>query len=193
MKFHKTFTTGFLIILVLSSHAFPEDFSLTYFLNKTNSKTESLSQKEKIEFLNQIEKLLVRTEAVHERIVHQIKTGALEILYQEGDFWLSKMKEDEKSIQTGREQIQSLKKRPSSLLASTILFKSLKDLSANFNTYNNVPSFSGMVGDLAPELGLWADPVFYQLYLLPLVRVKDVERTTPQKEKTPPSKTKIPS
>jgi len=193
MRFHKIFTTGFLIILALSSHAFPEDFSLAYFLNKTNSKTDTLSQKERVEFLNQIETLLVKTEAVHERMVHQIKTGALEILYQEGDFWISKMKEDEKSIQMGREQIQSLRKKPSSLLASTILYKSLRDLSSNFNTYNNVPSFSSMVGDLAPELGLWADPVFYQLYLLPLVRVKDVERTSPQKEKTPPPKTKKPS
>lgn len=182
-----------MIMLGLHSYAFPEDYSLSYFLNKANSKTDSLSQKERIEFLNQMETLLVKTEAVHERMVHQIKTGEVEILYQEGDFWMSKMKEDEKSIQMGREQIQSLKKKPSSLLASTILYKSLRDLSANFNTYNNVPSFSRMVGDLAPELGLWADPVFYQLYLLPLVRVKDVEKTTPQRDKTPPSKTKKPS
>ncbi len=192
MRFHNIFATGFVIILGLSSYVFPQDFSLTYFLNKMNSRTDSLSQKEKMEFLNQIEKLLANTEIVHERMVHQMKTGAVEILYQEGDFWMSKMKEDERSIQMGREQIQSLKKRPSSLLASTILYKSLKDLSANFNTYNNVPSFSGMVGDLAPELGLWADPVFYQLYLLPLVRFKDAEKTTSQKEKTPPPKTKKP-
>jgi hypothetical protein len=66
----------------------------------------------------------------------------------------------------------------------------LEDLSENFNAYNNLPSFSALVGDLAPEMELWADPVFYKLYLLPLARSKDGETKVPQREKKPTSKEK---
>jgi hypothetical protein len=55
-----------------------------------------------------------------------------------------------------------------------------------------MPSFSASVGDLAPELELWADPVFYQLYLLPLARLKDVEKGPPPKEKKPTPAVKKP-
>jgi hypothetical protein len=48
------------------------------------------------------------------------------------------------------------------------------------------------VGDFAPEMELWADPVFYKLYLLPLARSKDVEKELPQKEKKPVTKGKKP-
>jgi len=48
------------------------------------------------------------------------------------------------------------------------------------------------VGDLAPEIELWADPVFYKLYLLPIARSKDVETKVPQKEKKPAPKEKRP-
>jgi len=72
-------------------------------------------------------------------------------------------------------------------------------LAENFNAYNNVPSFSAWVGDLAPEMELWTDPVFYQLYLLPLARAKDKEAESkppqPQpapKEKKPAAKVKKP-
>jgi hypothetical protein len=77
-------------------------------------------------------------------------------------------------------------------VASIKLFKSLKDLASNFNAYNNLASFSGSVGDVAPEMELWADPVFYKLCLLPLARSKDAERVTPQKEQRPVQKGKKP-
>jgi hypothetical protein len=55
-----------------------------------------------------------------------------------------------------------------------------------------MPPFSALVGDLAPEIELWADPVFYKLYLLPLARLKDVETKTIQKETKPTQKEKKP-
>ena len=45
--------------------------------------------------------------------------------------------------------------------------------------------FSAFVGDLAPEIELWTDPVFYKLYLLPLAHSKDMEKEPPQREKKP--------
>jgi hypothetical protein len=75
-----------------------------------------------------------------------------------------------------------LREKPAHLVASIKLYKSLKDLSSNFNGYNNLSSFSASVGDFAPEMELWADPVFYKLCLLPLARSKDVEKVPPQKE-----------
>jgi hypothetical protein len=49
---------------------------------------------------------------------------------------------------------------------------------------------SAYVGDLAPEIGLWADPVFYKLYLVSLAASKDkeVNKSLPKKEKKPPPK-----
>ncbi len=193
MKDYVKFIIGFFIFLGFSTLLQAQDFSLSYFLNKANARNESLSAEERKALLHQMERLLTKTEAVHQRMMHHIKTGALEILYQEGEFWVSKMTEDGRSIQNGFEGMAGLKKKPLSLLASVNLYKSLRDLAFNFNAYNNIPAFSGMVGDLAPELALWADPVFYQLYLLPLVRIKDVEKVPSQKERTPPPKTKKPS
>ena len=66
-----------------------------------------------------------------------------------------------------------------------------KDISENFNAYNNLPPFSALVGDLAPEMELWADPVFCKLYLL-LAHSKDVEKVPPQKEQKPVPKGKKP-
>jgi hypothetical protein len=85
-----------------------------------------------------------------------------------------------------------LREKPSHLVPSIKFYKSLKDLSENFNAYNNLPSFSALVGDLAPEIELWADPVFYKLYLLPIARSKDVEVKAVQKEKKPAPKEKRP-
>jgi hypothetical protein len=39
---------------------------------------------------------------------------------------------------------------------------------------------------------LWADPVFYKVYLVPLARSKDVETKAPPKEKKPAVKDKKP-
>jgi hypothetical protein len=85
-----------------------------------------------------------------------------------------------------------LREKPTHLIGSIKLYKSLKDLSSNFNAYNNMPLFSALVGDLAPEMELWADPVFYRLYLLPLARLKDLGAGTAQKGKKPASKVKKP-
>ena len=192
MKYCKIIIAGFLVFLGLISFAFAEDYSLQYFLTKVSSKPEALSKKEKVELLNQISRLLEQAEQTHSKVTRNIQTGEIDIRYQEGDFWISKLKEDEKSIETGMEQVKLLKTKPGHLVGSVRLYKSLKDLSVNFNAYNNMPSFSAFVGDLAPELELWADPVFYQLYLLPLARLKDVEKRPPQKEKMPVSKGKKP-
>jgi hypothetical protein len=80
-----------------------------------------------------------------------------------------------------------LKEKPNHLAASIKLYKSLRDLSVNFNAYNNMPLLSAYVGDLAPEIELWADPVFYKLYLLPLTVLmdKDIEKESRKIEKKP--------
>jgi hypothetical protein len=52
--------------------------------------------------------------------------------------------------------------------------------------------FCGFVGDLAPEMELWADPVFYKLYLIPLALSKDLEKEPAQREKKPAPKGKRP-
>jgi hypothetical protein len=177
---------------MLCSFAFAEDYSLQYFLTRVTSKSVALSKKEKVELLNQIDRLLEKALQVHGKVTRDIQTGEIDIRYQEGDFWISKLKEDRKSIEIGMEQVKLLKEKPGHLVGSVRLYKSLKDLSVNFNAYNNMPSFSAFVGDLAPELELWADPVFYQLYLLPLARLKDIEKEPPKKEKMPAPKGKKP-
>ncbi|MBS3905966.1 MAG: hypothetical protein KGZ49_02910 [Syntrophaceae bacterium] len=192
MEYRKIIVAGLLIFLGLISFAFAEDFSLQHFLAKVAPKPEALSKKEKVELLNQIDRLLEQTLQAHSKITRDIQTGEIDVRYQEGDFWISKLKEDQKSIEAGMEQVKLLRTKPGHLVGSVILYKSLKDLSINFNAYNNMPSFSAFVGDLAPELELWADPVFYQLYLLPLARLKDVEKTPPKKEKMPAPKGKKP-
>ncbi|MDI6762690.1 MAG: hypothetical protein QME83_06605 [Thermodesulfobacteriota bacterium] len=192
MEYRKIIAAGLLIFLGLIPFAFAEDYSLQHFLTKVTSKPDALSKKEKVELLNQIERLLEQTLQAHGQVTRDIQTGEIDIRYQEGDFWISKLKEDRKSIEAGMEQVKLLKTKPGNLVASIGLYKSLKDLSVNFNAYNNMPSFSAFVGDLAPELELWADPVFYQLYLLPLARLKDVEKGPPPKEKKPTPAVKKP-
>ena len=98
---------------------------------------------------------------------------------------MSKLEEDKSTIGIAIQQIKLLKEKPTHLIASIQLYKSLKDLSANFNAYNNLTSFSAIVGDLAPEMELWVDPIFYKLYLLPLAQYmeKGIKKETPQKEK----------
>ncbi len=192
MEYRKFIVAGFLIFLGLISFAFAEDYSLQHFLTRVTSKPVALSKKEKVELLNQIDRLLEKALQVHGKVTRDIQTGEIDIRYQEGDFWISKLKEDRKSIEAGMEQVKLLKEKPGHLVGSVRLYKSLKDLSVNFNAYNNMPSFSAFVGDLAPELELWADPVFFQLYLLPLARIKDVEKEPPKKEKAPVSKGKKP-
>jgi hypothetical protein len=192
MRYRKIVGVGFLVFLVLISFAFAENYSLQYFLAKVTAKPDALSKKDKVELLNQIERLLENAREAHGKVTHNLQTGEIDIRYQEGDFWISKLKEDLKSIDTGKEQVKLLKEKPNHLVGSIKLYKSLKDLSINFNAYNNIPSFSAFVGDLAPELELWGDPVFFQLYLLPLARLKDIEKGPPPKEKAPVPKEKVP-
>ncbi len=169
-----------------------EDYSLQYFLAKTSPKTMELSKKEKTELFNQLDSVLKQAQTVRAKIMQAIQTGETDARYQEGKFWITKLEEDRDSIQTGMQQIKLLKEKPTLLVASIKLYRSLKDLSSNFNAYNNLPPFSALVGDLAPEIKLWADPVFYNLYLLPLARSKDIEAKPVQKDKKPTLKEKKP-
>jgi hypothetical protein len=165
-----------------------EDYTLQYFLSKASSKTVELSKKEKTELFNQLSEVMKQAQEIRTKLIQAVQTGETDVRYQEGRFWMSKLEEDGESIEVGIQQIRSLKEKSTNLVASIKLYKSLKGLSTNFNAYNNLASFSAFVGDFAPEMELWADPVFYKLCLLPLARSKDVEKLSPQREQKPVSK-----
>ena len=181
-----------ILFLGLASFCFAEDYPLQYFLAKTSSKVGELSKKERTELLNRIDEVMEQAQQTHLELIQAIQTGEMDIRYQEGKFWMSKLEEDQRSIENVNQQLKLLKEKPMHLVASVKLYKSLKDLSSNFNAYNNMPSFSALVGDLAPEMELWADPVFYKLYLLPLANLKDPEKSPSLKEKKPIPKGKKP-
>jgi hypothetical protein len=181
-----------LLFIGLVGVAIAEDYHLQYFLAKISSQAKELSKKERAELLNRIDELMVQAQQIHLKLIQAIQIGEMDIRYQEGKFWMSKLEEGRGSIENGIQQIKLLKEKPMHLVASIRLYKSLKDLSSNFNAYNNMPSFSALVGDLAPEMELWADPVFYKLYLLPLANLKDPEKVPPPKEKKPIPKVKKP-
>jgi len=172
-----------LVILMLASTSSSEDYQLQYFLEKTSSKGYELSKKERTELLNRLEDVLGQAKQIHSKLLRVIQGGEIDIKYQDGKYWMSKLEKDQDSIDIGAQQLKILSEKPMDLIASIKLYKSLKDLSFNFNTCNNMPSFSAYIGDLAPEIELWADPVFYQLYLLPLAYSKDREIKSPKKEK----------
>ena len=192
MRDQKIFLVGFILFLVMVSFSYAEDYDLQYFLSKASSKTIDLSKEEKIELFNQLDGVMRQAQRIRTNLIQAIQTGEMDVRYQEGEFWISKLEKDQESIETGIEQIKLLREKPTHLVASIKLYKSLQDLSSNFNAYNNMPSFSALVGDLAPEMELWADPVFFKLYLLPLAHLKDVEKGPPQKEKKPIPKVKKP-
>ena len=192
MRYCKILLIGIILLFGLACISFAEDYTLQDFLSKASSKTIELSKKEKTELLNQLDGVMKRAQGIRTQLNQAVQTGETDVRYQEGKFWMSKLEEDQGSIETGIQQIKLLREKPTRLVASVKLYKSLKDLSENFNAYNNLPSFSALVGDLAPEIELWADPVFYKLYLLPLVRSKDMEEKMPQREKKPASKEKKP-
>jgi hypothetical protein len=196
MGLQKVFLAGMVLCfgLALASFSFAEDYNLQYFLSKSSAKTIEPSKKEKTELLNQLGEIIKQAQGIRTKLIQAIQTGETDVRYQEGKFWLSKLEEDQESIEAGIQQIRLLREKPTHLVASVRLFKALKDLSSNFNAYNNMPAFSASVGDLAPEMELWADPVFYKLYLLPLARSKDAELKvqTPPKEKKPAAKDKKP-
>ena len=190
MRYRKGFFVGIILFLSLVSLGFPEDFSLQYFLAKTQSKEIELSKKEKTELLNRMEGVMEEVQRINRNLIQAIQGGEVKVEYQEGKFWMAKLEEDRGSIDTGFQQLKLLKEKPTHLLASIKLYKSLRDLSSNFNAYNNMSLFSAYVGDLAPEMELWADPVFYKLYLLPLAVLKDREAEPAKKEKKPITKEK---
>jgi hypothetical protein len=134
--------------------------------------------------------MLEKTQQVHKNLVEAILGGEVTMEYQEGKFWMAKLEEDRGSIETGMQQLKLLKEKPNHLPGAIKLYKSLKDLSVNFNAYNNMPLLSAYVGDLAPEIELWADPVFYKLYLLSLAasRDRDMDKKLPKIEMKPAPK-----
>jgi hypothetical protein len=193
MGYRKIFLLGLILFLGLASLSQAEDYSLQYFLSKASSKKIELSKKEITELFNQLDEVMKKAQKIRTQLIKAIQIGETDVRYQEGRFWMSKLEEDRESIETAIQQIKFLREKSTHLLASVKLYKSLKDLSSNFNAYNNISFFSALVGDLAPEMELWADPVFYKLYLLPLVRLKDTETKIPQKEGKPAPKEKKPT
>ena len=199
MKCRKIFFVTIILLFGLTCIAFAEDYNLHYFLSKSSSKTPELSKKERSELFDQLDEVMKKAQRIRTKLIQALQTGETDVRYQEGKFWMAKLEEDHGLIETGIQQIKLLKEKPTHLVASIRLYKSLEDLSSNFNTYNNLPSFSALVGDSAPEMELWADAIFYKLFLLPLARSKDVEEELTQKEKKsttqekkPASKEKIP-
>jgi len=192
MKYPRRFLGLVILLLCLASFSYAEDYDLHSFLAKASSTTNELSKKERAELFDRMDGVIEQAQRIRTKLVETIQTGEIDIRYQEGKFWMSKLEQDQESIETGIQQLKLLREKPMHLVASIRLYKSLKDLSANFNAYNNMPSFSASVGDLAPEMELWADPVFYKLYLLPLAHLKDPEKVPPPKEKKPIPKVKKP-
>ena len=193
MRCHKIFFVEIILFFGLACISFAEDYDLHYFLSKSSSKTLELSKKEKSELFDQLDGVMKKAQGIRKKLIQALQTGETDVRYQEGKFWMAKLEEDQGLIETGIQQIKLLKEKPTHLVASIRLYKSLKDLSSNFNTYNNSPSFSALVGDSAPEMELWAESVFYRLYLLPLARVKDVEERPAQKEKKSSAQEKKPA
>jgi hypothetical protein len=183
MRYHKIVFVEIILFFGLACITFAEDYNLHYFLSKSSSKTLELSKKEKSELFDQLDGVMKKAQGIRTKLIQALQTGETDVQYQEGKFWMAKLEEDQGLIETGIQQIKLLKEKPTRLVASIRLYKSLKDLSSNFNTYNNSPSFSALVGDFAPEMELWAESVFYRLYLLPLARLKDVEKKPARKEK----------
>jgi len=180
---------GFILVFSLvASVSVAEEYQLQYFLEKSSMKTYDLSKRERTELLNRIERVLEQTKEIQLRLSRAIQAGETDVKYQEGRFWMARLEEDQGSIDSGARQLNILREKPTQLVAAIKLFKSLKDLAFHFNTYNNMPSFSASVGDVAPELELWADPIFYRLYVLPLAR--NLETKTPKKDKKPETKDK---
>jgi hypothetical protein len=186
-------TSGFMLMVILvgfSSVSLAEELTLQYFLAKASSQEGDLSKIEKTELLSRIEDVMGQARQTHQQLIQVMLSGDITLPFQEGQFWMSKFKEDETSIETGFQQLKLMKDKPSLLSPPILLYKVLRDLASNFNAYNNMSSFSSFVGDVGPELELWADPVFIRLFLLPLLNSKDKEAgaKSPPKEKKPSPK-----
>ena len=180
------------LCLLFTSASIAEDYSLRYFMEKSSLKTYELSKRERTEMLDRVESMLEKSNEIQLSLTRTLQGGETEIKYQEGRFWMSKLEEDQMAIDSGALQLKVLREKPTQLVAAIRLYKALKDLSFHLNSYNNVPSFSAFIGDVAPELELWADPVFYRLYLLPLAQAKSQEPKTPPREKKTEGKNRKP-
>jgi len=185
VRYRKVHLVGIILFLIWPSLGVAEEYTLSYFLDKASTKEYEPSKKDQTELLNRMNEILGRTQQIHKNMVQALQGGEITMEYQEGKFWMTKLEEDRESIEAGMQQLKVLREKPNHLSASVILYKSLRDLSVNFSAYNNIAFFSAYVGDLAPEVELWADPVFYKLYLLPLAVLKDkeVEKEPPKREK----------
>ena len=180
---------GFSLVFSLAAWvSVAEEYQLQYFLEKSSIKAYDLSKRERTELLNRVEKVLEQAKEIQLRLSRAIQAGETDIKYQEGRFWMERLEEDQRSIDSGARQLKILREKPTHLVAAIELYKSLKDLAFHFNAYNNVPSFSASIGDVAPELELWGDPIFYRLYVLPLASSLDAK--APKKEKKPEPKDK---
>jgi hypothetical protein len=179
-----------LVFSLVASVSVAEEYQLQYFLEKSSMKTYDLSKRERTELLNRVERVLEQTKEIQLRLSRAIQAGETDVKYQEGRFWMARLEEDQGSIDSGARQLQILREKPTQLVAAIKLYKSLKYLAFHFNTYSNMSSFSASIGDVAPELELWTDPIFYRLYVLPLAR--SVETKTPRKDKKPDTKAKKP-
>jgi hypothetical protein len=181
---------GLMLAVILAGFAsvsLAEELTLQDFLAKVSSKEADLSKIEKTELLNRIEEVMGQARQTHQQLIQVMLSGDITLPFQEGQFWMSKFNEDETSIETGFQQLKLMKDEPSLLAPPLLLYKVLKDLASNFNAYNNTSLFSSFVGDVGPELELWADPVFIRLFLLPLLNSKDkeAEAKSSSKEKKP--------
>jgi hypothetical protein len=194
MRYRKLFLVGIIVFIGSASLGLEEDYTLQYFLSKASNKEYELSTKEKTELLIRMNEMLEKTQEVHKILIQAILGGEITMEYQEGKFWMAKLEEDRGSIETGMQQLKLLKDKPNHLAGSIKLYKSLRDLAINFNAYNNMALLSAYVGDLAPEIELWADPVFYKLHLLSLAasRDKSMEKELPKAEKKPVRREKKP-
>jgi hypothetical protein len=179
-----------IILAVFSSVGLAEELTLQYFLARASSKEGDLSKIEKAELLNRIEEVMGQARQTHQQLIQVMLSGDVTLPFQEGQFWMTKFKEDETSIETGFQQLKLMKDKPYLLAPPLLLYKVLRDLASNFNAYNNTSLFSSSVGDVGPELELWADPVFIRLFLLPLLNSKDkeAEAKSSSKEKKPSPK-----
>jgi hypothetical protein len=171
-----------LLLLGAGSRTDAEEHDLQYFLEKAPTREGELSKKDQAGLLNRIDGLLGQIQKVHRRLTETIQAGEVEFRYQEGKFWMTKLDADRRSIETGLQQLKLMREKPGPLVASIGLYKSLRDLASNLNAYNGLTPFSAIVGDLSSEAELWADPVFFEHYLLPLARAKEGEKAPPSKE-----------
>jgi hypothetical protein len=92
----KGLLSGILIILSLLwiSSGFTEDFALQYFLPKTSSKQVEISKQEKTALLNRIGEVVEQVKQGNADLMKAIQAGEIEILYHDGEFWMSKLEED---------------------------------------------------------------------------------------------------